>query len=205
MNKNLLLLALTAALGATSAQAADTGFYIGGSFGQSQISDFSGSDLDREFATLGITSTTTTDDSDSGWKAFAGYKITKNLAVEGSYTNLGEATARTVVTAPVAGTFNSTLEFESWSISAVGILPLNDQFSLFARLGLNVWNLDGSVTGTGSGSTTVTTGDDGADVVYGLGASYNFSQNLSLRGEWERYDFDGSDVDLLSVGLAWAF
>jgi len=204
MNKNLLLLALTAALGVTSAQAADTGFYIGGSFGQSQISDFSGSDLDSELATLGITSTTTTDDSDSGWKVFAGYKIMKNLAVEGSYTNLGEATARTVVTTPLAGTFNTTLEFESWSISAVGILPLNDQFSLFARLGLNVWNLDGSTTGTGSGSA-VTTGDDGADVVYGLGASYNFSQNLSLRGEWERYDFDGSDVDLLSVGLAWAF
>lgn len=204
MNKNLLLLALTAALGATSAQAADTGFYIGGSFGQSQISDFSGSDLDSELATLGITSTTTTDDSDSGWKVFAGYKIMKNLAVEGSYTNLGEATARTVVTTPLAGTFNTTLEFESWSISAVGILPLNDQFSLFARLGLNVWSLDGSTTGTGSGSA-VTTGDDGADVVYGLGASYNFSQNLSLRGEWERYDFDGSDVDLLSVGLAWAF
>ena len=204
MNKNLLLLALTVALGATSAQAADTGFYIGGSFGQSQISDFSGSDLDSELATLGITSTTTTDDSDSGWKVFAGYKIMKNLAVEGSYTNLGEATARTVVTTPLAGTFNTTLEFESWSISAVGILPLNDQFSLFARLGLNVWSLDGSTTGTGSGSA-VTTGDDGADVVYGLGASYNFSQNLSLRGEWERYDFDGSDVDLLSVGLAWAF
>lgn len=204
MNKNLLLLALTAALGATSAQAADTGFYIGGSFGQSQISDFSGSDLDRELATMGVTSSSTTDDSDSGWKVFAGYKIMKNLAVEGSYTNLGEATARTTVTAPVAGTFNTTLELESWSISAVGILPLNDQFSLFARLGLNVWNSDVSVAGTGSGSA-VTTSDDGSDVVYGLGASYNFSQNLSLRGEWERYNFGDSDVDLLSVGLAWAF
>ena len=205
MNKNSLLLALTAVLGATSAQAADTGFYLGGSFGQSQISDFSGSDLDRELATMGVTASSTTDDSDSGWKVFAGYKIMKNLAVEGSYTNLGEATARTTVTAPVAGTFNTTLELESWSISAVGILPLNDQFSLFARLGLNVWNLDGSTTGPGSGSTSTSTSDDGADVVYGLGASYNFSQNLSLRGEWERYDFDGSDVDLLSVGLAWAF
>ena len=48
-------------------------------------------------------------------------------------------------------------------------------------------------------------GDDGTDVVYGLGAAYNITQNLSVRGEWERYDFDGDDVDLLSVGLAWAF
>ena len=205
MNKHLLFLALTAALSVTTVQAADTGFYIGGSFGKSKVSDFNGADVDAELASLGITSTTSTDDKDTGWKAFAGYRIMKYLAVEGAYTNFGEATANTVITAPTAGTFNTDLESESWSISAVGILPLNDQFSLFARLGVNVWNIDISASGTGSGAVVVSDSEDGTDVVYGLGAAYNITQNLSVRGEWERYDFDGDDVDLLSVGLAWAF
>lgn len=205
MNKHLLFLALTAALSVTTVQAADTGFYIGGSFGQSKISDFNGSDADAELASLGITSTTSADDKDTGWKAFAGYRIMKYLAVEGAYTNFGEATANTVITAPTAGTVNTDLESESWSISAVGILPLNDQFSLFARLGVNVWNIDISASGTGSGAVVVSDSEDGTDVVYGLGAAYNITQNLSVRGEWERYDFDGDDIDLLSVGLAWSF
>lgn len=199
MNKQLLFLALSTVLGATSVQATDTGFYIGGSFGQSKVSDFNGSDIDAELASMGITSSTSTDDKDTGWKAFAGYRIMKYLAVEGAYTNLGEATANTIVTSPVAATVNTKIEAESWTLSAVGILPLNDQFSLFARLGLNAWNSDISSTGTASDSA------DGTDVVYGLGASYNITKNLNLRGEWERYVFDDTDVDLLSVGVAWMF
>ena len=85
MNKKLLIIALMTGMGLTSAHAADTGFYIGGSFGQSRISDFNGSDVDAELASLGITSTTTTDDKDTGWKVFAGYRIMKYLAVEGAY------------------------------------------------------------------------------------------------------------------------
>lgn len=205
MNKQLLIIALMTGMGLTTAHAADTGFYIGGSFGQSKISDFNGSDVDAELASLGITSTTTTDDKDTGWKAFAGYRIMKYLAVEGAYTNFGEATANVVTTAPSAGTANVKLENEAWSLSALGILPLSDQFSLFARLGLNVWNVDVSASGTGSGSTAYSDSEDGTDVVYGLGAAYHITPNLNLRAEWERYDFDGSDLDFVSVGLGWSF
>ena len=100
MNKQLLIIALMTGMGLTSAQAADTGFYFGGSFGQSRVSDFSGSDVDSELASMGISSTTTTDDKDTGWKVFAGYRMMKYLAVEAAYANLGEITANVVATAP---------------------------------------------------------------------------------------------------------
>lgn len=206
MNRQLLLLALSAALGVSSAQAADTGFYVGGSLGQSKVSDFSGSDIDAELATLGLTSSTSTDDTDTGWKAFAGYRIMKYLAVEGAYTNFGEATATSIITAPGAGVVNSKIEAESWTVSALGILPLGDKFSLFARLGVNLWDIDVSATGTGTGGTaSASDSDDGTDWVYGVGAAYNLTKNLSVRGEWERYDFDDGDVDLLSAGVSWNF
>jgi hypothetical protein len=34
---------------------------------------------------------------------------------------------------------------------------------------------------------------------------YRFTPNLSARAEWERYEFDSDDVDLLSAGVAWHF
>lgn len=205
MNKQLLIIALMTGMGLTSVHAADTGFYIGGSFGQSKVSDFSSSDINSELASIGITATSTTDDKDTGWKAFAGYRIMKYLAVEGAYANLGEVSANIISTAPVAGTANVQVENEAWTISALGILPLNDKFSLFGRLGLNVWNIDASASGTGSGGATYSDSDDGTGVVYGLGAAYNLTPNLSLRAEWERYDFDGSDLDFVSAGLGWSF
>jgi OOP family OmpA-OmpF porin len=206
MHKHLLLLTFSAALVMTSAQAADTGLYVGGSVGQAKFNDFRGSDLDAEFATLGITSSSSTDDTDTSWKAFAGYRIMKYLAVEGAYTNFGEATANTIITSPLAGVVNTTVEAEAWTLSALGILPLGDKFSLFARGGVNFWNADISATGTGGGViATASEDDDGTDWVYGVGAAYNFTNNLSVRGEWERYDFDDGDVDLLSAGISWNF
>lgn len=205
MKKQVLFFALSTVLGATSVQAADTGFYIGGSFGQSKVSDFSSSDVNSGLASLGINATSTTDDKDTGWKAFAGYRIMKYLAVEGAYANLGEVSANIISTAPVAGTANVQLENEAWTISALGILPLNDKFSLFGRLGLNVWNIDVSASGTGSGGATYSGSDDGTGVVYGLGAAFHLTPNLNLRAEWERYDFDGDDLDFMSVGLGWSF
>lgn len=205
MNKSVLLLTLSAALGIASAHAADTGFYVGGSVGQSKISDWDGSAFDAAFASAGATSTTSTDDTDTGWKLFAGYRFMKYLAVEAAYTDFGEATAHSVITAPSAGTVDVTAEVTSWTISALGILPLGDNFSLFARAGANFWDADLSATGTGSGSTAVSTSDDGTDWVWGVGAAYSFTPNLGVRAEWERYDLDGSDIELLSVGLSWNF
>lgn len=206
MNKQLFLIAFSAVFGVASAQAADTGFYVGGSFGQSKVNDFNGADIDAELSLLGLTSSTSTDDTDTGWKAFAGYRFMDYLAVEGAYTNFGEATANSIVTAPLAGVVNTKLETDAWTLSALGILPLGDRFSLFGRVGVNFWNIDVSATGTGGGVTaTASDSDDGTDMVYGVGAAYNFTNKLGVRGEWERYEFDDADIDFLSAGISWNF
>jgi OOP family OmpA-OmpF porin len=207
MNKQLFLIAFSAVFGVASAQAADTGFYVGGSFGQSKVNDFNGADIDAElFNNYGLISSTSTDDTDTGWKAFAGYRLMKFLAVEGAYTKFGEATANSIITAPLAGVVNTTLESDAWTLSALGILPLGDRFSLFGRVGVNFWNADVSATGTGGGVTATASGsDDGTDMVYGVGAAYNFTNKLGVRGEWERYEFDDADIDFLSVGISWNF
>ena len=98
------------------------------------------------------------------------------------------------------------VEADAWTISALGILPLGDSFSLFGRVGVNIWSADYSDTSTIVGiSGSESDDDDGTDWVYGVGAAWNFTNNLSLRGEWERYDLGDGDIDLWSAGLSWNF
>ena len=57
------------------------GWYIGGAFGQTEVA-------------LDCAGTTACDDSDSGWKIFAGYQFNRNFAVELGYGDLGRSSPR---------------------------------------------------------------------------------------------------------------
>lgn len=84
-------------------------------------------------------------------------------------------------------------------MSAVGSLPVGEALSLFARASLARWDARVSVGGVGSES------DNGTDLVWGVGAAYSFGNRFAVRGEWERTDFNGDKVDLLSVGITCSF
>jgi hypothetical protein len=63
------------------------------------------------------------------------------LAVEGGYTYLGEyAFAGQVIADP--GTVSANLQADDWNAFAVGILPLDERFDVFAKLGIGYWTAD---------------------------------------------------------------
>lgn len=122
-----------------------------------------------------------------GGKLFGGYQFTPNVAVEAGLADLGHQDGGTGF-AHGSGGF----------IDAVGSLPLNDKWSLLGRIGVAHVNLDTSA------------GDDsGTGPKVGLGAQYNLTSNLAVRGEWERYRpklFDvHSNLDQFTVGVRFAF
>jgi len=51
----------------------------------------------------------------------------------------------------------------------------------------------------------VLTGDDGTDLTLGLGARYSFTKNLAAQLQWQRYELDNFDVDVISVGILFRF
>ena len=176
--------------------AQDTGFYVGGALGQSSF------DVD-------CTGTTSCDDKDSSWKIFGGYQFNKNLALEFGYADLGEATAS--VSVPPF-TVNGSLESTVWELVAIGSLPIADRFSIFGKIGLYRADTDinASVPGLGSASES----DSNTDLTFGVGARYDFTRNLGVRFDWQRYqdvggEFFGvtaeSDVDVMSVAVIWKF
>lgn len=126
----------------------------------------------------------------TGYKVIAGWRFLDWLAVEGNYVDFGSGDDR------VAGTKIET-EADGISLSAVGFLPVGP-VDLFARVGAIDWSADLSSPGITSG------GDDGTDLTYGIGAQFRV-WSLSVRAEYEMFDIEDADVDMISVGVTWTF
>lgn len=200
----LSLLAATAVMGQDVAQAADTGWYVGGGAGQSSF-DISGSELDALLADDGITATTSVDDSDTAWKLFGGYRMHPNFGVEIAYVDYGTLATRSTVTAPSAGTVNIDMDMTAWTFDAAAFLPLGDGLELFGKAGVALWDIDAGVSGTGGGGAfSGSADDDGSDFHFGVGASYALTDNFRIRAEWERINAD-DDLDGWTVSAVLGF
>lgn len=169
-------------------------WYVGVGVGQSKASDAC-----TGASALGIAC----DDTDTATRIFGGYKINQNFAVEVGYADLGKATASVP---GVAGEWKST----AWDFMAVGILPINQQFSVLGKIGLSSWSLDATLTASGVGSTTLS--PTGSDVTYALGAQYDFNNQVGLRAEWQTYSNIGdenttgqSDVSVIGASVLFRF
>ena len=126
-----------------------------------------------------------TDDSDSGFKIFGGYQFTKNWGAEAGYVDFGKAQV----------TGFGDIGITALTFAGTGTLPLNEKFSLLGKLGLAMWDASGSAS----------SGNDGTDLFYGIGARYNFNKNLSVQVEYEMLDTDTDSVNMMSVGLRYKF
>jgi len=90
-------------------------------------------------------------------------------------------------------------------VAALGMLPLNNQFTLLGRLGIIDATVKATAPGLSEKSTKVKT-------TFGIGASYSFTPKFAVRGDFDRYSKLGdkdtigeSDVDMISVGVVYKF
>ena len=171
MNKTKLIGAILLTLGITGTALAQNGFYAGASIGQATIDACDG--------------VRNCDDEDTSWKVFGGWELNQNIAFEAAYVDFGE------VSGSIDGSSVSA-EVDGWSLAAKGMLPLNEQFGVFGKVGMIMWDVEGG--GAASGFD-----DDGTDLMFGIGAQYMFTDQFGIVGEWEWYDMD-DDVDLFSIG-----
>lgn len=162
-----------------------SGAYVGGSLGQSKF---------RTDCPSGATC----DTSDTAWRLFAGYQFHPNVAAEVGYANLGDAKFS-------GGGESAKVEASAWDLSAILSMPLYQQFSVLGRLGLFHSKLETS------GSAGIQTGDKtDTGFTYGVGFGFDFSRNLGLRAEWQRFSKvagqgDDTDIDNYSLGVLWRF
>lgn len=180
-------------------------FYVGGNVGQST---FQNTDRVQEAcATVGATCGV--DDNDTGYKVYAGYQLGRFLSFEGGYVDLGSAKA----TATVPASATASLSGSGVYVALLPEFPLGPSGAIFARVGLSA--VDAKLSAS-AGSVSVSDSSGTAGIVFGAGAEFHLTSNVSIRGEWERYAFnetlnlagvhiDVPDVDLLSAGLVFRF
>ena len=187
----------------------DTGWYVGANIGQSNANidnaNITSNLLGSGFATTSISN----DDSDTAYKLFGGYKFNRNFALEGGYFDLGRF-GFSATTVP-AGTLHGNIKLKGLNLDAVGILPVNEKFSAFGRVGLNHAEAKDSFSGTGAVNVLNSNPSKrDTNIKFGAGLQYDFNPAFGMRAEAERYRIDDavgskSDVDVLSVGLVYRF
>ena len=129
------------------------------------------------------------DESDSAYKVFGGYNIgfipLVDFAVEASYVDFGKPSTSNA-SADVTG------------VNAFGLAGLSfGPFGIFAKAGALKWDAD-LTDNNQSGS------DDGTDPAYGIGARFAIS-SFAIRAEYEVYDVDDADVEMISVSGVFTF
>ena len=109
-------------------KAEDSGFYIGGSIGYSNI--FNDNDeID------GLNNFTITSDNDElGWKLYGGYYLNKYFGAEVAMLDFGEGKIDLVF--PDGFIKNQKTSVDGFSISGIGKYPLTEELYIFGKVGV---------------------------------------------------------------------
>ena len=167
-----------------AALAADNGFYVG----------LASSDVSSNYDLGGLVGGDA--DDDRGFKGIVGFRPLDSFAIEANYVDLGETIAPLSVSPACIGCpTEAQIDSQAVSVSAVGLfaLPLVD---LFARVGYTRWESETRIIASQE--------TEGSDPTYGAGAQFRVG-SFALRFEYERFEFDDDDADLVSVGFTYTF
>ena len=201
-----LAMAALLATGAAQAQRADPAYLYGGLSAGSARGNFDEPRIAGQVlgAGSGVASTSRSG-RNTAWRVFAGYQFNPNLALELGYHDLGKF-GFDATTTP-SGTLRGEMKFVGASFDVLGMVPIGDSLSLFARAGAHWTRSRGQFSGTGS--TVVidpTPSRRTTNGKYGVGMQFAFTPSLLMRAEAERYRANTAtgtrgDINVLSVSL----
>jgi hypothetical protein len=223
----LCVLAAIATLSASTARAAEPGFYVGFLYGDASkeyntevfnqwavdVYDF------LDFVPAQRSFTTSSDSEAYGF--LAGYRLTQHIAFEGGYVYLGKQQYRenssgiwVAPNPPQAEDWGVSLTSKTsgFALSALGILPISYAWEVYGRAGVligsNTLNINAN---NGTSVLPEELNESSTDWLVGAGISLSLAEVYGLRAEFQRIfdagaeDYGEADVDLISIGLTVAF
>lgn len=189
--------------------AVNNGMYMGISAGESKA-HLDNAAIAQGLLGSGVSATSlNSDQKETGYKAFVGFPLNPNWAIETGYFDLGRF-GFDATTAP-AGTLSGSSRIKGLNLDIVGTLPITDRWSLLGRVGAAYAQTKGTYSGTGAGAAgNAATSKRETNYKYGFGTQYAFTPALTLRLEGERYRVNDAvgqraNVDLISLGLVYRF
>jgi len=138
-----------------------------------------------------------------------GYRLNDFFAVEGEVGfGLGGDEFDRQIPVQVLGTTqnvdaNISLDVKNYYIAfARGILPVSEQFDVFARVGYGEATAEADITGSLAGFTASGSAEEKAsDFAYGVGAQFNFTETDGIRADYTRLD----ETDIISLAYSRRF
>lgn len=164
------------------------GIYAGANIGRAELKVSADQEVSRK-------------DNDTGYKVYAGYDFTQNFGAEAGYVDFGKLSQN-------FDGMKSAIKNHAFYVAATGTLPLNEQFSLFAKAGVAQNRAKLTVSALNFSDSE---SHNKTSALFGIGAAYHFDKKLSLVAEYENFgkvaSEDGAKLkaDLLSIGLRYKF
>jgi hypothetical protein len=93
-------------------------------------------------------------------------------------------------------------------LAAVGTFPVTSTFSVYGKLGGAFVLNDVRLRDNQQANSLIRTqqvGEDGYELYYGVGVSYELFDHFEVRADWERFERDDIDSDLMTAGFVVAF
>ena len=158
-----------------------------------------------------------TEDTDFGFQITFGYRFNRYVAGELGLVQYGDLVSRADAELDFDnnGNFvpaNVALSFSAGGplISVIGILPFQEKFEIYGRLGYLFGSVEREFTSRVDGQRGVSGAAKGDSQVpvYGIGVSWNINQVYAIRGEYQWVSDLGEssrtgqeDLDVLTIGL----
>jgi len=200
------------------------GFYVGAGAGVSSFRGDYASQVNQAYAGTGFTvdAASVTDDRDTAWKAYAGWRFHPYGAIEAAWLDFGEARTHYAIGVPNIGaaTRDGRYRLSGAEISALGIVPIGDRATVYAKAGALFSQLKYDESGLNQfgepGSFSHTNRE--TKFLWGLGGSFELVDSLAVRVEWQRAEDIGErfaltdsgngrfeHVDMATIALQWRF
>lgn len=167
--------------------------------------------FDNALATSGATGLSSSDSGGSyQWRLQGGYRFNPYLALEVGYIDFGKADYQA---AYAGGSAQGSLKAGGVDMAALLLLPLNDSFSIFGKLGVVDATVKANLqAGAPAASATGDTSVNSVRPLLGLGATYKLTDNVDLRADYDYVSALGSssktgtmDVNMFSMGAVYNF
>jgi hypothetical protein len=162
-----------------------------------------------------------TDNSDIGYQANFGYRFNRFIAGELGMVQYGQLASRGSAdmdfgdgNGPVPVSLKYSFKVGGPVISVLGVLPFNDKFEGYVRLGFMFASTNREVSSNvnGQGSFGQTAPGDSQNPVYGVGFGWNINPAYSIRVEYQSMHDVGQknrngteSFDCASVGMVMRF
>jgi opacity protein-like surface antigen len=130
------------------------------------------------------------EDESTAFEVKGGVRLADVLGIEMSYLNLGEF--RDLYA-------DVDLGFSGVTVSGKAILPLGEQMDVYAKVGIYFWELDQKY---GYQSYLL---DEGEDLIFGGGAAFYVTENLSVDLEYRLLEMVDLESDLFTAGITFSF